>query len=106
MRLALMLLLIVTASGGSAFAQSRAAGIDTRAREVRKAADSFIDAFSNLEWERFRSFFAADATVFFPTGVPRRANGKDEVEAGFRAVFDEAKKRRGGRLTWTSSRRT
>ncbi len=89
-------LLLVIASAGSVFAQGKTTGINAEEREVRKAADSFIEAFKNLDWERFRSFFAADATMFFPAGVLRRADGKDEAEAGFKAVFEEARKRRSG----------
>jgi ketosteroid isomerase-like protein len=34
---------------------------------------AFIHAFDNLDWDKFRSFFADDATVFYPRGIPRRA---------------------------------
>jgi len=65
---------------------------------VQKTAEQFIQAFINLEWERFRSFFAADATAFFPPSAqfPRRANSKAEIENVFRVVFDGARKRKSG----------
>jgi ketosteroid isomerase-like protein len=63
---------------------------------VEKTAQQFVEAFTNLDWERFRKFFAADATVFFPPSArfPRRANGKTEIESVFRSVFDNARKQK------------
>jgi ketosteroid isomerase-like protein len=78
----------------SAFAQSKSTVNTAEVQSVQKAAESFINAFNNLEWENFRNSFTADATVFFPSDIARRANGKDEVEAGFKAVFDEGRKNR------------
>jgi ketosteroid isomerase-like protein len=49
----------------------------------------FLLAFDNLEWDRFRSFFADDATVFYPRGFTGRANGRPEFEANFRQVFEQ-----------------
>jgi len=49
----------------------------------------FILAFDNLEWDRFRSFFADDATVFYPRGFTGRANGRPQFEANFRQVFEQ-----------------
>jgi ketosteroid isomerase-like protein len=65
---------------------------------VEKTAERFIDAFINLDWNRFRSFFAADATVFFPPSAKysRRANGKAEIESLFMSVFERAHKQRSG----------
>jgi ketosteroid isomerase-like protein len=63
--------------------------------DVQKAAEAFIEAFNNLDWERFRHSFSADATVFFPfQDVPRRVNGKDEIEAVFKSFFDDVRKRK------------
>ena len=62
---------------------------------VQRAAEAFIEAFNNLEWERFRRSFSDDATVFFPfSQVPRLANGRAEVEAVFKLFFDELRKRK------------
>lgn len=103
MRFALKILLALTlfsfsvAGADSQFlirdSQSAAAS-DSAA--VEKTAEQFVEAFTNLDWERFRRFFAADATVFFPPSArsPRRANGKAEIEAVFRSVFDNARKQK------------
>jgi len=58
-------------------------------QEVQKTLAGFIQAFDNLEWDKFRSFFADDATVFFPRQIPERAQGRAEFESGFRKVFDQ-----------------
>jgi ketosteroid isomerase-like protein len=50
---------------------------------------AFIQTFDNLDWERFRSFFADDATVFYPRGMARRAHGRAEIEDNFQQVFTE-----------------
>ena len=61
---------------------------------VKEAIGEFIEAFDNLEWGRFTQCFSADATVFLPLNVQlRRADGKEEVEAGFRHIFDAARRR-------------
>ena len=63
--------------------------------DVQKAAETFVEAFNNLDWERFRHSFSADATVFFPfQGVPRRVNGKDEIETVFKSFFDDVRKQK------------
>ena len=62
--------------------------------EVRETLTNFIQAFDNLDWDKFRSFFADDATVFYPREFPRRANGRREFEEYFQKVFDRI---RGGR---------
>jgi ketosteroid isomerase-like protein len=69
---------------------------DSAPTAVQKRAEQFIEAFINLDWERFRSFFATDATAFFPPSAqfPRRANGKAEIEQVFRAVFEAARRRK------------
>jgi ketosteroid isomerase-like protein len=56
--------------------------------EVRKTLSDFIQAFDNLDWERFRAAFADDATVFYPRRFPHRAKGRDEFERFFQKVFD------------------
>jgi len=56
--------------------------------EVRKTLSDFIQAFDNLEWNSFRSFFADDATVFYPREFPHRADGRQDVERYFQKVFD------------------
>jgi ketosteroid isomerase-like protein len=65
-----------------------AAPADKAESEVRKALSDFIQAFDNLDWERFRASFADDATVFYPREFPDRANGRQEFERTFQKVFD------------------
>ncbi len=62
--------------------------------EVQKTLATFIQAFDNLDWENFRLAFADDATVFYPRTLPRRADGRLEVERNFRQVFEQI---RGGK---------
>ena len=57
--------------------------------EVRETLSKFIQAFDNLDWDRFRDFFADDATIFYPRDVPSRATGRKEVEAQFKKVFEQ-----------------
>lgn len=80
---------------GRTLAQTKTPGADSDSPDVRKAVDAFIEAFNNLEWERFRLGFTDDATVSFPfPQVPRRADGRAEVESVFKRFFDEARKRK------------
>ena len=68
---------------------------DSDPLDVQEAAETFIEAFNNLDWERFRHSFSAGATVFFPfQGVPRRVNGKDEIETVFKSFFDDVRKQK------------
>ncbi|MGH9391138.1 MAG: nuclear transport factor 2 family protein [Vicinamibacteria bacterium] len=65
--------------------------------EVARFLGSFIESFSDLEWDRFRDHFSDEATVFFPTPYPReRASGRAAVEEGFRGVFERWRKERPG----------
>jgi ketosteroid isomerase-like protein len=69
------------------------ASAEDKMDEVELVAASFIDAFNDLDWERFRQFFAEDATVFFPfADTPRRVSGKMEIEARFEKFFNEARR--------------
>jgi len=71
-----------------------AAGVG--AADVQAAAAAFVEAFNNLDWEKFRLGFTDDATVFFPfPQAPQRASGRAEVEAVFKRFFDEGRKRKG-----------
>ena len=64
---------------------------ETKAKdaEVRETLSKFVQAFDNLDWSRFRDFFADDATVFYPRDVPSRATGRQEIEAQFQRVFEQ-----------------
>jgi ketosteroid isomerase-like protein len=60
---------------------------------VQKAAENFIQAFNDLDWERFEKCWADDATVFNPfVEVARRISGKAEIVAFFKNRFDNLKK--------------
>ena len=96
MRLTLAAFFIVILAFIPVAAQTGIPRGDVEAQAVLKAAESFVEAFNNLDWERFRITFADDATVFFPSEVPVRANGRTEIEAGFKPMFGEDKKRGGG----------
>jgi len=66
---------------------------------VKKTVAEFIQAFNNLDWERFRQYFADDATVFNPA-IPEvtelhRLDGRERIETVFKGVFDEARKGKG-----------
>jgi len=61
---------------------------DSAEAEVRKTLSDFIQAFDNLEWDRFCAAFSDDATVFYPREFPSRANGRQEYEKTFQKVFD------------------
>jgi ketosteroid isomerase-like protein len=56
--------------------------------EVRNTLADFIQAFDNLNWDRFRAAFSDDATVFYPREFPHRADGRHEFEKTFQKVFD------------------
>jgi ketosteroid isomerase-like protein len=57
--------------------------------DLQQALTTFIQAFDNLDWERFRSAFDDDATVFFPRGFSARATGRAEFEKNFKVVFEQ-----------------
>ena len=62
------------------------------AEPVEQAFERFIDAFNRLDWEAFRSSFADDASLFNPD-IPEalslhRLDGRENVDATFRLVFD------------------
>ena len=64
--------------------------------EVQRTLSEFIIAFDNLDWEKFRSAFDDEATVFYPREFPRRATGRAEFEKTFKRVFEQI---RAGRST-------
>lgn len=61
----------------------------SKEREVREALTKFVDAFENLDWEKFRLSFDDNATVFYPRAFPERANGRAEFEKNFKAGFEQ-----------------
>jgi ketosteroid isomerase-like protein len=57
--------------------------------EVRRTLGDFVQAFDNLDWEKFRAAFDDEATVFYPRAFPQRANGRTEFEPTFLRVFEQ-----------------
>lgn len=69
-------------------------------KELEEAFNRFIVAFNNLDWDAFRSLLADDVTVFNPD-IPeapsvRRLDGRQQVEKGFREVFEATRKQASG----------
>jgi len=64
--------------------------------KVLETTYNFLNAFRNLEWDRFTEYFADDATAFFPPSAKhaQRANSKLEIVNIFKIVFENAHKRR------------
>jgi pimeloyl-ACP methyl ester carboxylesterase len=59
--------------------------------EVMAAAESFLTAFNNLEWDAFHASFVPSATVFHPFGEPWRNEDREEVAAFFGRLFAEVR---------------
>ena len=64
---------------------------------VRTAAERFVRALDDLDWEPFRTSWASEPTVFFPfDDTPDRVTGRTAVEARWRRFFEETRARRLG----------
>ncbi len=64
---------------------------------VRAAAERFLRALDDLDWEPFRTSWASEPTVFFPFGdTPDRVIGRTAVETRWRRFFEEMRARRPG----------
>jgi hypothetical protein len=64
---------------------------------IRAAAERFLRALDDLDWEPFRASWASEPTVFFPFGdPPDRVTGQAAVEARWRRFFAEARAWRPG----------
>ena len=88
-------------SGNRSLAQTPATTAQAMAPDeragIRAAADRFLRALDDLDWERFRTSWASEPSVFFPFGdTPDRLTGQAAVEARWRRFFDEARARRPG----------
>lgn len=56
----------------------------------------FVRAFDDLDWERFRTFFTEDATVFHPAGPNlKRTDGREAFERAWLGVFERIHKNSG-----------
>ena len=65
--------------------------------EVMAAAETFVRAFNDLEWETFEASWAEDATAFFPMpGRDRRLEGRDAVVGAFQEIFGDFPEREPG----------
>jgi ketosteroid isomerase-like protein len=52
----------------------------------------FLNAFANLDWPTFQTYFDDEATVFFPRGdQPARVAGRDQIERVFLREFAETR---------------
>lgn len=81
-----------------ALAQTSVAASQSNAREdfigIQAAAERFLRALDNLDWEPFRASWASEPTVFFPFGdTPDRVTGQMAVEARWRRFFEEVRAR-------------
>jgi ketosteroid isomerase-like protein len=87
------LLLIIILSAGALRVQGQT---QPDSAEVVHAINSFVDAFSNLQWEKFSACWADEATAFFPPSAkfPYRAGTKQEILQIFEKVFQHARQQR------------
>src|SRR5262249_46461680 len=64
---------------------------------IRAAAERFVRALDDLDWEAFRASWVSEPTVFFPfSDTPDRVIGQIAVETRWRRFFDEARAHRAG----------
>jgi len=63
--------------------------------DVEQSFEGFIRAFNSLDWDVFTTFLAADVSLFNPDNPSattlHRIDGREEVAASFRRVFDAAR---------------
>lgn len=86
--LAMALAAVTTSSCVARQPVTSQATTQARQSDAEAAVRAFLTAFENLEWDAFASYFAEDATAFFPTPEPpRRFDGKAAIEGQFRRVF-------------------
>jgi ketosteroid isomerase-like protein len=56
--------------------------------ELRNSLSGFIQAFDNLDRDRFADYFADSATLFQPRRFGSRAENKEEILSQFREIFE------------------
>lgn len=67
---------------------ARAQEPDSTRAEVPRAAEAFVDAFNDLDWDRFQDAWSEDASAFFPMPeYPARLNGRDTIVTAFKSIF-------------------
>src|SRR5690242_15226520 len=59
--------------------------------EIHAFLNQFITAFDNLDWERFRTCFADDATVIHPALFSHRLDGRANFEPAWQRVFEKTR---------------
>ena len=84
----LSLIILLYCTRQTAYSQTNTSAEDST--QVLQSLNSFVDAFTRLDWNKFTSCFADDATAFFPPSAkfPARANNKPEILAVFKIVFE------------------
>ena len=85
-RVGLLMLMLGVWAPSRAYAQQP----DELRAQVARAAEAFVDAFNDLDWDRFEDAWAEDATVFMPMpDFPARLEGRDAIVAAFKSVFSD-----------------
>lgn len=65
--------------------------------DLTSAANRFLKALDNLDWEAFQESWAKEPSVFFPfNDTPERIDGKTAVDQRFKTFFDEVKQKTSG----------
>lgn len=59
---------------------------------VTEAMNGFMDSLNALDPDAIGATLAPDVTAFFPSAKPERLEGKDAVDAVFRAFCEESRK--------------
>jgi ketosteroid isomerase-like protein len=59
---------------------------------VTEAMNRFMEALNALDPDAIAATLAPDVTAFFPSSKPERVEGKDAVQAVFRAFCEESRK--------------
>jgi ketosteroid isomerase-like protein len=58
--------------------------------DIIRAANEFVTAFNNFNWQQFRNSFTDDATIFYPVWEKaKRVSGRKEIEAAWTGLFPE-----------------
>jgi ketosteroid isomerase-like protein len=63
--------------------------------EIQVAAEHFLRALDNLDWERFVACWSSDPSAFYP-GDDTRVGGRAAVLTRFRTMFEEIPLRASG----------
>ena len=58
------------------------------ANEIQVAAEYFLCALDNLDWEQFVACWSSDPSAFYP-GDDTRVDGRTAVLTRFRTMFDQ-----------------